>query len=314
MTVQAAFPTATNYFLFVVGLGTFTRIIGFLVSVPTRIQRKLPEVEGEEEITKQADEIFLDELTIPIVSVPDVEGGEIKKYVGLVMGEAIAEEKKSEGRLSKLSKITRPTQLDDMNLGEARMRALSQMLEKAESMGANAVVEVLIDYVSMGGLQGSATIVTATGTAVIVQEENSNLTEKESKESSKSGISEKIKVFRVGKKVSGGDESISVMGEKTEVKVRDSVSKDDVFNRIDQFVNEKRDQITKNWELATKNDVVELENRYSKVSKDVSEFDERFEEEREYTNKKINKIEDRLEKLEVKKNKSWQRRKIYKKI
>ena len=46
------------------------------------------------------------------------------------------------------------------------------MLENAESMGANAVVEVLIDYVSMGGLQGSATIVTATGTAVSTRGRN----------------------------------------------------------------------------------------------------------------------------------------------
>ena len=62
-----------------------------------------------------------------------------------------------------------------MNLGEARKVAISRMLEKAKSIGANTVVEVLIDYVSMGGLQGSALIVTATGTAVIVEGGTSNL-------------------------------------------------------------------------------------------------------------------------------------------
>ncbi|MDI6882473.1 MAG: heavy metal-binding domain-containing protein [Methanothermobacter sp.] len=45
------------------------------------------------------------------------------------------------------------------------------MLDRAASMGANAVVEVIIDYVPVGGLQGGAVIVTATGTAVVVHED-----------------------------------------------------------------------------------------------------------------------------------------------
>ena len=59
--------------------------------------------------------------------------------------------------------------LEDINLAEARKAAISRMLEKAKSLGANTVVEVLIDYVSMGGLQGSVLIVTATGTAVVYE-------------------------------------------------------------------------------------------------------------------------------------------------
>jgi uncharacterized protein YbjQ (UPF0145 family) len=43
------------------------------------------------------------------------------------------------------------------------------MLEEANSIGANTVVEVLVNYVSMGGLQGSVFIVTATGTAVLCE-------------------------------------------------------------------------------------------------------------------------------------------------
>ncbi|MDP3066188.1 MAG: heavy metal-binding domain-containing protein, partial [Methanobacteriaceae archaeon] len=170
LTIQAAFPILVNYILFVVVMGTLTRIIGFLVYLPSKIMRaKTPITEEKEELTKQADEIFLDELTIPLVSVPNVGRGKIKKYVGLVTGEAVAEEKKSKGMLSKLSKLIQPTQLDDMNLGDARKVALSRMLEDAKSMGANTVIEVLINYVSVGGLSGSATIVTATGTAVVYE-------------------------------------------------------------------------------------------------------------------------------------------------
>lgn len=168
LTIQAAFPIFTNYVLFVVGVSILRKVIGALLYIPSKIQGKLPEVEGKEEISGPlADETFLDELIIPLVSVPNVAKGKIKRDIGLVTGEAIAEEKESKGLFLKLLNIIQPTQLDDMNLGDARKEALFQMLENAKSIGANTVIEVLIDYVSVGGLQGNALIVTATGTAVV---------------------------------------------------------------------------------------------------------------------------------------------------
>lgn len=170
LTIDAAFPIFTRYVLSVVLVGSFVRFISFLLNLPSIILGNPPVVEGEEVITgPSADEIFLDEVTMPIVSVPHVDGGEIKQYLGLVVGEAVAEEKNSNGRFSNLLKTIQPKQLDDVNLGEARKLALSRLLENAESMGANSVIEVLINYVSMGGLQGSALIVTASGTAVIYE-------------------------------------------------------------------------------------------------------------------------------------------------
>jgi uncharacterized protein YbjQ (UPF0145 family) len=168
LTLQAAFPTLMNYILFVIGLSIIRKFIWFLVYLPSRIQRKptVAKVKGEIITGPSVDETFLNELTIPVVSVPPVSR-KIKKYLGLVGGEAVAEEKEVEGQLSKLTKIIEPTELDDFNLGEARKTAISRMFEEAKSKGANTVIEVLIDYVSMGGLQGSVLIVTATGTAVI---------------------------------------------------------------------------------------------------------------------------------------------------
>ncbi|MGF7118320.1 YbjQ family protein [Methanobacterium oryzae] len=171
LTLQAAFPTLVNYILFVVSIGTVRKFIEFLIFLPSRIQRKpLKAEEKEENIRPSADEIFLNELPIPILSVPPIEKGKITKYIGLVAGEAVAEEKETEGRVSKLTKIIEPTLLDDIYLGEARKKAISRMLDAAKLIGANTVIDVFIDYVSMGGLQGSALLVTATGTAVIVEE------------------------------------------------------------------------------------------------------------------------------------------------
>ncbi|MEN6292748.1 MAG: heavy metal-binding domain-containing protein [Methanobacterium sp.] len=178
LTLQAAFPTFMNYVLLVTSVGVFKKFIGLLVYIPSKILRRpLPKAEEKEEILTETpvfDE-FLNELTTPLLSVPPVEGQKIKKYVGLVTGLAIAEEKETEGKLSALTKMIEPTLLDDLYLEEARKLAVSRMLEEAKSLGADNVIDVLVDYVSMGGLQGSALIVTATGTAVIVQGEISDL-------------------------------------------------------------------------------------------------------------------------------------------
>lgn len=122
-----------------------------------------------------------------------------------------------------------------------------------------------------------------------VQGGASDLGEKVSGDSSMSGVSEKF---------SGVGESISKMGQKIKGKEDETASTDDLTNQIDQYLNEHSNQLIKDWELTTKKDLGELENRYSKVSSDVGKLDKRFKEHREYTNKKINNIEDRLEKLE----------------
>jgi uncharacterized protein YbjQ (UPF0145 family) len=170
LTLQAAFPIFMNYVIFVIGLSFIRRIIGALLFLPSRIRGKPSRSEVKEEISgPSADEIFLDKLVIPLVSVPNLETGKIKKNIGLVTGEAIAEEKQTEGLVNKLNNILEPTLLEDVNLGEARKEAISRMLENAKLMGANTVIEVIIGYVTMGGLLGSAFIVTASGTAVVYE-------------------------------------------------------------------------------------------------------------------------------------------------
>lgn len=165
LTIQAAFPILVNYILYVVVMGIFVR----LVSLPARISKSTSSVPKSGRELVKSGEIIFDGLTEPLVSVPDLNGNRIKKYIGLVTGEAVAKGKQIEGTFNKLSKMIQPVELDDLNLGDARNRAVSQMLENAETLGANTVVEVLIDYVPVSGIQGSATIVAATGTAVVYE-------------------------------------------------------------------------------------------------------------------------------------------------
>jgi uncharacterized protein YbjQ (UPF0145 family) len=169
LTIQAAFPIFMNYILFVVGLGIIKKLVGFLVFLPSKIRRTTIQEETIGTVGTQADEIFLDELDIPLLTIPPVESGRVKKSIGLVIGEAVAQETETDGFVGKLSKINEPTNLGDFNLGDARKAAISQMFENAKALGANTVVDVSLDYNSMGGFQGSALIVTATGTAVIFE-------------------------------------------------------------------------------------------------------------------------------------------------
>jgi sporulation protein YlmC with PRC-barrel domain len=135
------------------------------------------------------------------------------------------------------------------------------MLENAESMGANAVEEVLIDYVSMGGLQGSITIVTATGTAIILGEKGSG-------ESNMDRIIEKIKLSDHQDK----DEIIPV----EDVKTSEIIVKD-VYTDLDQLQDETNSAIL-DLDFAPSEDYKELEKRYLAVSRDLENLGNTFEE------------------------------------
>lgn len=102
-----------------------------------------------------------------------------------------------------------------------------------------------------------------------------------------------------GGKVGGMTDRMYGMGEKIKGKVKDVPISTDIFSeKLEAFLDEKSDELIEDWELATKKDLLDIEKRYSKISRDVEELESRFNEYRGSTNKKIRKIEDRLEKLE----------------
>jgi hypothetical protein len=123
-----------------------------------------------------------------------------------------------------------------------------------------------------------------------------------------SGVGEKINISGVGEKVSGVSEKINVSGVSDKVsgvgkslkgKVKEvPISTDVLSGKIDQFLDEKSDQLIKDWELATKKDTGALEKKYNKVTTDLNDLERRFNEYRGHTNKKFEHIEKRLTALE----------------
>lgn len=123
-----------------------------------------------------------------------------------------------------------------------------------------------------------------------------------------SGINEKARSAFAGatdkinidsSSMEGVTEKVSGLGEKVKGTVKGVPTKsDELSERIDAFLNERKEQIIKDWELTTKKDVSDLEKRYLKLSTDMGKLDSRFNEFRSSSNKKFKEIEERLDKVE----------------
>jgi hypothetical protein len=118
-------------------------------------------------------------------------------------------------------------------------------------------------------------------------------------ESKMSGVSEKVSGIGESFKKSGVTEKVSGMGAGLKGKFKEVPMSTDVFSgRIDEFLDEQSDRLIKDWELATKSDVGELEKKYGKVARDIEDLEKRFSEYRGHANKKFESIEKRLTALE----------------
>ena len=92
------------------------------------------------------------------------------------------------------------------------------------------------------------------------------------------------------------------MGEKIKVKFKDidipNINTDVFSKKIDSFLDEKSDELIKDWELATKEDINTLEKRCDIAYRNVDDLSKRFDEYRDYTNDRLDNIDERLKKIE----------------
>jgi len=104
-----------------------------------------------------------------ISTTPNIEGYKIVEYKGLVTGETIIGANFVKdffagirdvvgGRSGSYEKVLR----------EAKDTSVSEMQERAEEMGANAIVGVDLDYETIGQ-SNSMLMVSASGTAVVIE-------------------------------------------------------------------------------------------------------------------------------------------------
>ncbi|ATW24289.1 putative heavy metal-binding protein [Candidatus Formimonas warabiya] len=103
-----------------------------------------------------------------ITTTPNVEGKRIVEYKGIIFGEVVSGVNFVKDFAAGLTNIFggRSTSYEG-ELIQAREDALKELEQRAERMGANAVVSVDIDYEVLG--QGNMLMVTASGTAVRIE-------------------------------------------------------------------------------------------------------------------------------------------------
>ena len=102
-----------------------------------------------------------------LTSANILETKKILEYKGLVTGESLIGANIYKELFSGVRDVVggRTSRYEE-ELQKAREIALKSMTEKAESLGANAIVGLKLSYDNLGGTMGNTILVTAYGTAV----------------------------------------------------------------------------------------------------------------------------------------------------
>ena len=96
----------------------------------------------------------------------NIDGNDIKEYLGVVTGEAISGANFLKDLMASLRDfVGGRSEAYEQELSKARNIAFEEMNNKAKEMGANAVVGIDIDYGTIGDT-GSMLMVSVNGTAV----------------------------------------------------------------------------------------------------------------------------------------------------
>ena len=105
-----------------------------------------------------------------ITTTPNIEGKRIIRYYGIVSGETIVGANIFRDFFASIRDVIggRSNSYEEV-LRKAKDSALREMEEQAMRMGANAVIGVDLDFETVGQ-NGSMLMVTASGTAVFIQD------------------------------------------------------------------------------------------------------------------------------------------------
>jgi uncharacterized protein YbjQ (UPF0145 family) len=107
-----------------------------------------------------------------IVTTPTIQGYKITKVVGLVTG--LSPRTRGVGGMiygAIQSLIGGEVTAFTVEIEKARDEAVARAVEKARNIGANAIVGLDLETSDMGGEMSFITLISATGTAVVIEPE-----------------------------------------------------------------------------------------------------------------------------------------------
>ena len=104
-----------------------------------------------------------------VTTTPQIEGRRISRYCGVVAGEAILGANLFKDMFAGIRDLVGGRSATyEKELQRARDIALAELQERAQALGANAVVGVDLDYEVLGQSNGML-MVSASGTAVVLE-------------------------------------------------------------------------------------------------------------------------------------------------
>lgn len=105
-----------------------------------------------------------------VVTTPSIECKKVVKYIGIVSGEAILGANIFKDFFAGIRDIVGGRSAAyEKELRSAKDIAIQEMSEQAKTLGGNAVLAVDLDYETIGGGGGNMLMVTASGTAVVLE-------------------------------------------------------------------------------------------------------------------------------------------------
>lgn len=106
-----------------------------------------------------------------MLTTPSIEGKTITRYLGLVSGEAIMGANIFKDLFASVRDIVGGrAQAYEQELQKAKRVALDEMASEAQTLGANAIVGVDLDYETIGMGGSNMLMVSASGTAIVYKE------------------------------------------------------------------------------------------------------------------------------------------------
>jgi uncharacterized protein YbjQ (UPF0145 family) len=110
------------------------------------------------------------ENSVLIVTASQLQGRNVKQYLGIVTGEAILGANIFKDIFAGIRDIVGGRSATyERELRKAKDIAVSEMVEQAREMGANGVIAVDLDYETIGSGGTNMLMVSASGTAVVVE-------------------------------------------------------------------------------------------------------------------------------------------------
>lgn len=105
-----------------------------------------------------------------LTSANTLENKNIIDYKGLVTGESLIGANIYKDLFSGVRDVVggRTSQYEE-EIQKARDVALESMIEKAEQLGANAIIGLKISYDNLGGTMGNTILITSYGTAILYE-------------------------------------------------------------------------------------------------------------------------------------------------